>query len=97
MFDALLKHDLKTGALSVHPFGHQRIGGEPIFAPSTQRGEAPENEDRGYLLTHIYDEVTEQCEVLVLDARKVDESQPLARVILPARVPYGFHGIFLEA
>ncbi|CAI5487712.1 unnamed protein product [Closterium sp. Naga37s-1] len=57
-------------------------------------GMGAEEEDDGWVLAHVWDEEEMRSEVIVLDAMNLDK-QPLARVILPKRVPYGFHGTFL--
>ena len=44
-------------------------------------------------MSYVYDGERDASELLVLDAQ--DLSAPLARVLLPARVPYGFHGSWI--
>jgi carotenoid cleavage dioxygenase len=39
----------------------------------------------------VYDAGRDASELLVLDANDLSRA-PLAQVMLPARVPYGFHG-----
>ena len=51
-------------------------------------------EDDGYLLMYVYDKTTDTSEFVVLDARDV-AADPLARVPLPQRVPFGFHGSWI--
>ncbi|CAI5461189.1 unnamed protein product [Closterium sp. Yama58-4] len=63
------------------------VGGDAV-------GMGAEEEDDGWVLAHVWDEEEMRSEVIVLDAMNLDK-QPLARVILPKRVPYGFHGTFL--
>ena len=89
-FDALIKYDLSTGDSQVHEFGTGRYGGEGVFAPTTN----PLTEDDGWLLTFVYDTATDRSELVVLDAHRLD-AEPVARVLLPQRVPYGFHGIWI--
>ena len=48
-------------------------------------------EDDGYLLPFVYDGGRNKSELLILDAQDFSR-QPNGRVLLPARVPYGFHG-----
>ncbi len=51
-------------------------------------------EDDGYLLTYVHDTKLDISHFVVYDARTFD-SEPLARVKLPQRVPYGFHCLFV--
>jgi carotenoid cleavage dioxygenase-like enzyme len=48
-------------------------------------------EDDGYLMTYVHDENRNKSELVVYDARTMS-AVPVARVELPVRVPYGFHG-----
>ena len=89
-FDALIKYDLVTGESQIHAFGAGRYCSEGIFAPKQQ----PESEDDGWLLTCVYDEKSNMSECVILDAQHLD-GEPVARVMLPQRVPYGFHGIWI--
>lgn len=54
-----------------------------------------EGEDYGWLLVHVWDDDEGQSEVLVIDAQDV-EGPPIARVVMPSRVPFGFHGVFIS-
>lgn len=69
-------------------------GGEPMFVPRTSDPWAAE--DDGYVLAFMHNEETGKSELLVLDASSPALSV-LAKVKLPARVPYGFHGAFVTA
>jgi carotenoid cleavage dioxygenase len=86
--DALLKLDLGKGVIARHELGKGRQSGEPVFAPRP----GGKGEDDGWLLTFVYDAATEKSEMLVLDAATMKQE---ARVLLPRRVPHGFHGIWL--
>ena len=75
--------------------GPGRYGSESPFAPSdAARAGLPEHEDAGYLLSFVHDENTSRSEVLVLNARDV-AAGPVARVLLPRRVPLGFHACWV--
>ena len=52
-------------------------------------------EDDGYLMTFVYDEPKDKSFFVVYDAHTMS-SQPVARVAMPQRVPFGFHGLFLS-
>ena len=68
----------------VHRLGPGRYGGEAFFVPR----QPSEAEDDGWLLNYVFDVTTQRSDLVVVDARSMEE---VARVHLPARVPYGFH------
>jgi carotenoid cleavage dioxygenase len=82
-----LKHDLHTGERHVFDHGPGRAAGEPVFV---SRPDASA-EDDGWLVTYVHDLGTESAEFVVLDAQDFDRGY-VARVKLPQRVPFGFHG-----
>ena len=82
-----LKYDLHTGERQTFDHGAGRGGGEPVFV---SRPDATA-EDDGWLITLVHDATTERAELVVLDAQDFDRGY-VARVPLPQRVPYGFHG-----
>jgi len=84
----LLKLDLETGRSESHGFGEGCNPSEAVFVPAA--GADPAS-DAGYVLCYVHDENRTQTELVVLDAQHF-EAKPLARVLLPQRVPYGFHG-----
>ncbi len=86
-FPSIYKHDLDTGTAMQHDFGAGRHGAEPVFVP--RQGAVAE--DDGYLLTFVFDASSKTSELVILDAQDLSRA-PLARVHLPVRVPYGFHG-----
>jgi carotenoid cleavage dioxygenase len=88
----VLKYDLVQGTSERHSFGPGRCGGEAVFVPRP----GGRSEDDGWLLNYIYDQATGKSEALVLDAQDI-EGEPTARVLLPTRVPYGFHGTWIDA
>lgn len=87
---AQLKFDLAAGGTSLHDHGPDRFGGEGVFVPKP----GAKAEDDGWLLTFVYDGPTQRSELAVIDARDFT-AEPLARVQIPARVPHGFHGLWL--
>jgi len=48
------------------------------------------------VLALTYDQARDASDFYVLDARHI-AGEPIARVILPHRVPYGFHGNWVAA
>ena len=43
------------------------------------------------MLALVYRAAENRSDLLILDAQAID-AEPLARIQLPVRVPYGFHG-----
>ncbi|CAN6682016.1 unnamed protein product [Malus baccata var. baccata] len=50
-------------------------------------------EDDGWVITYVHNEDTNISQVYVIDTKKIS-SEPVAKITLPCRVPYGFHGAF---
>ncbi|MCS6977271.1 MAG: carotenoid oxygenase family protein [Gemmatales bacterium] len=91
MFDGLVKYDLVKQTHLVHGHGAGRFGGEGVFVP---RPDA-KAEDDGWLMTYVFDRNTGKSELVVVDCRDF-AAPPVARILLPVRVPYGFHGIWVD-
>ncbi|CAI0441365.1 unnamed protein product [Linum tenue] len=51
-------------------------------------------EDDGWIVAFVHNEDTDTSKVYIIDAKKFS-SQPVAKITLPCRVPYGFHGAFV--
>jgi len=87
-FNSIVKYDLDTGASQVHDYGGAGIeSGEAVFAADPD-GTA---EDDGWLINFVSDRVTGASDLVILDARDLTGG-PVARVHMPRRVPFGFHG-----
>ena len=85
------KHDLQRGSVAVHALGAGRGSAEPDFVPR----EHPRSEDDGWLMSYVYDATTDRSELVILDSRDMS-IPPVARVLLPQRVPFGFHGNWIS-
>ncbi|MBK1987769.1 carotenoid oxygenase family protein [Sphaerospermopsis aphanizomenoides BCCUSP55] len=92
LFDGVIKYNFASGKSQTHEFGQGRYGGEAVFAPRLNATA----EDDGWLVTFVHDENSETSELVVINAQDVS-SEPVARVIIPQRVPYGFHGAWVTA
>jgi carotenoid cleavage dioxygenase len=90
-FDGLVRYDTSDGTKQQHMFGPGRWGSEAPFAPR----DGSTNEDDGYLVTFIHDENTSRSECAIYDAADI-ESGPVGRVLLPQRVPLGFHATWVR-
>ena len=82
-----LKHDLHTGDRWVFDHGPGRSAGEPVFIARS----GSTAEDDGWLMTFVHDIGKSTAELVVLDAQDFGRGE-VARVHLPQRIPYGFHG-----
>lgn len=85
--EGLIRHDLRTGESVTYDHGPGRSTMETVFIPS-----APDaGETDGWLMSVVHDANVGRGELVLLDAADLT-APPVARVLLPARVPYGFHG-----
>lgn len=83
-----LKHDLQTGVRQEFDHGPGRAAGEPVFVAR----EGSTEEDDGWLVTFVHDLGKASTDFVVMDASDFERSDYVARVPLPQRVPFGFHG-----
>ena len=66
--------------------------GEATFVADPDRGGGPGG---GWLLSFVYDRRVDSSVLAVLDPEDLADG-PVARIELPRRVPFGFHGTWLE-
>lgn len=90
-FDGLLKFDLDHQNVQMHSFGTGRYGGEGVFVPRP----GATAEDDGWLMTFVYDEPQDRSELVIIDTQAMTD-EPVARILMPQRVPYGFHGTWIS-
>jgi carotenoid cleavage dioxygenase-like enzyme len=86
----LVRYDLETDTAEEHSFGTATAPGGPaeaVFAPAGSDGD----ELSGWYLSYVYDPVRDGSDLVIIDASAF-QGKPVARVQLPRRVPYGFHG-----
>jgi 8'-apo-carotenoid 13,14-cleaving dioxygenase len=86
-FAGITKQDLITGTTANYDLGVGCAASEPIFVPKQN----PVSEDDGWILTFVYDANAESSHLAILDALD-STAPPVARINLPQRVPFGFHG-----
>lgn len=84
----LVRHDLSTGAAVEHVFDAADGPGEAVFVPATT---GPADESNGWYLAYVYDAHRDGSDLVILDAADFS-APPVAKIALPQRVPYGFHG-----
>ena len=91
----LVRYDLQTGAAAEHGFGGPDAPGGPgeaVFVPSPS---APADETVGWYLAYVYDSTRDSSDLVIIDAADFS-GEPVARIQLPRRVPYGFHGNWIS-
>nr|AZP54317.1 carotenoid cleavage dioxygenase 4 [Narcissus pseudonarcissus] len=74
-------------------FGEGCFGGEPFFVANDDGGCG--DEDDGHVLSYVHDERRDQSRFVVMDA-KTPDLEVVGEILLPQRVPYGFHGLFVS-
>ncbi|OZG71591.1 hypothetical protein BTA51_20130 [Hahella sp. CCB-MM4] len=89
LFDSLSRFDHRTGQMETYRPEHDVLFGEPVFVP------VGEHEGEGYLLSYGYDQDHDKSDLWILDAMNIADG-PVARIHIPQRVPYGFHGSWIN-
>lgn len=88
--NSIVKFDKINKSYSLHDYGKDINIDEAVFAPKNNS----KSEDDGYIMQFIYNKITKKSEFVILDAKNI-EREPIARVLLPRRVPHGLHGSWL--
>lgn len=88
----IVKYDLSTGRVQQHAVRIGDQNSEPVFV---QRP-GSDTEDDGWLIVCVYRADTDSTDVVILAAQDIS-GEPVATVHLPARIPAGFHGMWVAA
>ena len=88
----VVKYDLEKGTSSSHDLGPHAHPAEFVFAESS----ASAGEDEGYTMGFVYDSANDSSDLVILDATNM-AADPVARIHLPQRVPFGFHGSWIRS
>jgi carotenoid cleavage dioxygenase len=91
-FPGIVKYDLDTGGYVAWSEGPHFFYNEPGFAPR----DGASGEDDGYLVSFVWNDRDQRSELQIFDCRRFGLG-PVARVLLPQRVPHGFHATFVSA
>ena len=86
----LLKYDLVNNKRLTHDLGENVTGGEALFVPRT----ANSSEDDGWAISLAYEAETDRSKLLVINSQDF-ESDPVAEIYAPQRVPNGAHGSWI--
>jgi carotenoid cleavage dioxygenase len=87
----IIKHDFSNNTREVWEPGPTRHATEPYFIPADAKDLA---DDAGWLLSFVHDDATGETVLAVLDATAVTKG-PVAEIVMPQRVPYGFHATWV--
>jgi len=79
----------KKQVVNQYSWGPSTFAGECSFVPRKNRT----SEDDGYLVTFVHNTATNKSSFIVIDSKTFAFC---CEVEIPYRVPYGFHGIFLD-
>jgi carotenoid cleavage dioxygenase len=92
MYDGFIKFDLHDEkVLASVSYGEGCSGGEAYFQPN----DGAADEDDGWLIDIIYDKNTDSSKLCFWNAKQLDASEPVAKIMIPHRIPYGVHASFL--
>jgi carotenoid cleavage dioxygenase-like enzyme len=83
----VVKWDLSGGSQATFDLGPDAFPGEFVFVQDDDAA----GEDEGWAIGLVYDAADDTSDLVILDA-SAPGSEPVARVHLPQRVPFGFHG-----
>ena len=93
-FPGLVKYDITTGGYIAYSAGPQYFYNEPGFAPRDNS----QSEDDGYLVMPVWNPLDKRSEIQVFDCKGARLAEgPIARILLPQRIPHGFHATFVSA
>jgi carotenoid cleavage dioxygenase len=85
-----MKFDMQTGTSQHYDFANGVSPAEPFFVSATDATE----EDHGYVLGYVYEPLTNTSDLWIMEAANISTG-PVAKVKLPVRVPFGFHGVWV--
>ncbi|CAM0908153.1 unnamed protein product [Alopecurus aequalis] len=87
------KNTCKEGLIKVeyHHLQRNQFCSGATFVPKLNGA----NEDDGWIISYVHDEGENKSEVHIINARRFG-CGPIAKITLPQRVPYGFHGAFIS-
>jgi carotenoid cleavage dioxygenase-like enzyme len=86
----VVRYELGCGSMQRYRVPEGDQNSEPVFVSRAMAS----GEDDGWLLVCVYRHATDTSDLVILDGRNI-ESDPIATVRLPIRIPAGFHGAWL--
>jgi carotenoid cleavage dioxygenase len=86
-FNTVTSYNFDTGYKDSFTLTEFDAVGEPIFVPKNKNSD----EGQGFLIALAYLGKENRSDLMIFDAENIS-SGPLAKAMLPHRIPYGFHG-----
>ena len=87
----VVRWDFRTGEQQTYDFGPHSFPGEFVFV----QDDAAAGEVEGWAMGFVYDASTDSSDLVILDASSPG-TDPVARVHMPRRVPFGFHSSWVD-
>jgi carotenoid cleavage dioxygenase len=88
----VVKYDLEKGGVEKHDLGAHGHPAEFVFAEASDSA----GEDEGWLMGFVYDSANDSSDLVILDAQNIS-GDAVAKIHLPQRVPFGFHGSWIRS
>ncbi|KAJ1289263.1 hypothetical protein BS78_02G150900 [Paspalum vaginatum] len=90
------RNNIETSGASLikiqyHWLGKDEFCSGAVFVPRV----GGSHEDHGWIISFVHNEKTNISQVHIIDAQRFEDA-PIAKITLPQRVPYGFHGTFIH-
>jgi carotenoid cleavage dioxygenase len=87
----VVKWDVVTGTQATYDLGPDAFPSEFVFVQDDDAA----GEDEGWAIGFVYNASEDSSDLVILDA-SAPGSDPVARIHLPQRVPFGFHGSWVD-
>lgn len=87
----ILKRDNQSGETQFWSAAPHGFVSEPVFIPQP----GSEVEDRGWLISIVYESQKHRSDIIILDAQNLERG-PTARLHLQHHIPYGLHGSWIS-
>jgi carotenoid cleavage dioxygenase len=91
LFNGFVKHDLETGESWEVTLPEGRYASEAPFVPRI----GATDEDDGYIVSFIIDELKQTSECILIDCKRFAEG-PVVRIALPHKISSGTHSVWAD-
>jgi carotenoid cleavage dioxygenase len=96
MFVGFVKFDMKLKRVhSAVRFRDGEIGGEPVLIAKPNSLDREDPSDKVFIGNFVFNVKDQRSYFLLYDGETLSPD-PVARLLMPYRIPYGFHGLWVE-